>query len=152
MAYLKNIFEVSSFSFSLFFSSLHFSSLLFTSLHFSSLLFSFHSFSHIPQGWSPDVHAILDATTEDEIQQRDLYDRPPSVRKPWTKGNVALLGDSVHAMMPNLGQGGCQAIEDALVLTEELGGVTDRKQIEGVLNRYRERRLVRSAAVQGLSR
>jgi len=65
---------------------------------------------------------------------------------------VALLGDSVHAMMPNLGQGGCQAIEDALVLTEELGGVTDRKQIEGVLNRYRERRLVRSAAVQGLSR
>jgi len=55
-------------------------------------------------------------------------------------------------MMPNLGQGGCQAIEDALVLTEELGGVTDRKQIEGVLNRYRERRLVRSAAVQGLSR
>ena len=65
---------------------------------------------------------------------------------------MALLGDSVHAMMPNLGQGGCQAIEDALVLTEELGGVTDRKQIEGVLNRYRERRLVRSAAVQGLSR
>ena len=32
-----------------------------------------------------------------------------------------LLGDSVHAMMPNLGQGGCQAIEDAIVLKEELG-------------------------------
>lgn len=57
-------------------------------------------------GWSGDIHHILKATTEDEIQQRDLYDRPPSVIKPWTKGSVALLGDSVHAMMPNLGQGG----------------------------------------------
>ena len=37
-------------------------------------------------GWSPDVHAILDATREDEIQQRDLYDRPPSVLKKWNDG------------------------------------------------------------------
>jgi len=29
-------------------------------------------------GWSPDVHAILDATKEDELEQRDLYDRPRS--------------------------------------------------------------------------
>ena len=50
---------------------------------------------------------------EDEIEQRDLYDRPPSVVKPWCDGHVALLGDGIHAMMPNLGQGGCQAIEDA---------------------------------------
>ena len=58
------------------------------------------------EGWAGDIHHILDATKEDEIQQRDLYDRPPSVVKPWTKGPVALLGDAVHAMMPNLGQGG----------------------------------------------
>lgn len=57
-------------------------------------------------GWSKDIHHILKATREDEIEQRDLYDRPPSVLKPWTKKSVALLGDSVHAMMPNLGQGG----------------------------------------------
>ena len=72
------------------------------------------------EGWSPDIHAILDATREDEIEQRDLYDRPPSSLKPWSVGPVGLLGDSVHAMMPNLGQGGCQAIEDAIVLAEEL--------------------------------
>ena len=59
---------------------------------------------NIFEGWSPDVHAILDATREDEIQQRDLYDRPPSPIKPWSDGPVALLGDSIHAMMPNLGQ------------------------------------------------
>lgn len=103
-------------------------------------------------GWSGDVHAILDATREDEIEQRDLYDRPPSVSKPWVDGGVALLGDAVHAMMPNLGQGGCQAIEDAWVLKQELSSVKERSEIAYRLENYRNRRLVRSAAVQGLSR
>lgn len=104
------------------------------------------------EGWSKDIHHILQATQEHEIQQRDLYDRPPSVFKPWTKKTVALLGDSVHAMMPNLGQGGCQAVEDAYVINEELSAATKRDEIEGKLNNYRGRRLIRSAAVQGLSR
>jgi zeaxanthin epoxidase len=51
-------------------------------------------------GWSSEVHAILTVTKENEIEQRDLYDRPPSVGKPWTDGHVALLGDGIHAMMP----------------------------------------------------
>merc|ERR1712161_68540 len=108
--------------------------------------------SNVFTGWSGDIHDILSATKEDEVQQRDLYDRPPLVIKPWTKGSVALLGDSVHAMMPNLGQGGCQAIEDAQVLSEELSAATSRDEIEGKLDAYRGRRLIRSAAVQGLSR
>merc|ERR1711881_287436 len=95
---------------------------------------------------------ILDATREDEIEQRDLYDRPPSSLKPWSVGPVGLLGDSVHAMMPNLGQGGCQAIEDAIVVAEELKGLTSRTEADIALTNYRNRRLVRSAAVQGLSR
>jgi zeaxanthin epoxidase len=134
-------------------------------------------------GWSEDIHHILKATQENEIDQRDLYDRPPSVRKPWTEGSVALLGDAgkyalvtllsifsinfllnqvcysfrfatstVHAMMPNLGQGGCQAIEDAFVISQELGQCKNRKELESAMKRYRGRRLVRSAAVQGLSR
>ncbi|GMI40175.1 hypothetical protein TeGR_g12605, partial [Tetraparma gracilis] len=107
---------------------------------------------NIFEGWSKDVHAILDVTKEDEIEQRDLYDRPPSVLKPWTDRSVALMGDSVHAMMPNLGQGGCQAMEDAVVLAEELGAVSHRGEVADSLNRYRNRRLIRSAAVQGLSR
>jgi len=103
-------------------------------------------------GWSDDIHHILKATQEYEIEQRDLYDRPPSVLKPWNKNNVALLGDSVHAMMPNLGQGGCQAIEDAFVLVQELGSVQKRTEVKDKLTKYRERRLIRSAVVQGLSR
>jgi len=104
------------------------------------------------EGWSPEIHDILIATQENEIEQRDLYDRPPSVFKPWTKGKVALLGDAIHAMMPNLGQGGCQALEDALVLTEQMEGVTHRSELADALSGYRNRRLTRSAAVQGLSR
>merc|ERR1719359_1794155 len=55
-------------------------------------------------------------------------------------------------MMPNLGQGGCQALEDAIVLAEELKALRYRADLPGALNRYRSRRLARSAAVQGLSR
>jgi len=104
------------------------------------------------EGWSDEVHDILRATQEHEIEQRDLYDRPPSVLKPWTDGHVALLGDAIHAMMPNLGQGGCQALEDAAVISEVLTGATKRSEIEEALTSYRNRRLTRSAAVQGLSR
>jgi zeaxanthin epoxidase len=102
--------------------------------------------------WSSEIHDILKVTKEDEIEQRDLYDRPPSVRKPWTDGHVALLGDGVHAMMPNLGQGGCQAIEDAFVISQELAGAKYRREVTQKLDRYAQRRLIRSAAVQGLSR
>jgi len=103
-------------------------------------------------GWSDEIHDILRVTTEGEIEQRDLYDRPPSVLKPWTKGNVALLGDAIHAMMPNLGQGGCQAIEDAQVIADKLTAISHRSEVEGALSDYRDTRLTRSAAVQGLSR
>jgi len=76
----------------------------------------------------------------------------PSALKPWGQGRVTLLGDSVHAMMPNLGQGGCQAIEDAIVLAEELTAAEHRSELPDKLKRYNNRRLARSATVQGLSR
>lgn len=106
------------------------------------------------EGWSTDIIDILRATRDDEVEQRDLYDRPPAVRKPWVDGRVALLGDAIHAMMPNLGQGGCQAIEDAMVLAEQLEavGTRDLNEVASALTTYKDRRLVRSAAVQGLSR
>jgi 2-polyprenyl-6-methoxyphenol hydroxylase-like FAD-dependent oxidoreductase len=48
----------------------------------------------------------------------DISDRAPSAR--WGEGRVTLLGDAAHPMTPNVGQGACQAIEDALALAEEL--------------------------------
>jgi len=47
-----------------------------------------------------------------------LYDRDPIPQ--WTKGRVTLLGDSAHPMLPYLGQGACQALEDGAVLANAL--------------------------------
>lgn len=104
------------------------------------------------EGCSPEIHACLDNTPNEIIEQRDMYDRRPSVLKSWSKGRVTMLGDAVHPMMPNLGQGGCQAIEDVYVLTSLLTKITDKNQIEGSLQEYYKKRIFRSAAVQGLSR
>jgi 2-polyprenyl-6-methoxyphenol hydroxylase-like FAD-dependent oxidoreductase len=42
------------------------------------------------------------------------------VPPPWHRGRVVLIGDSAHATTPHCGQGAAQAIEDGIVLTEEL--------------------------------
>lgn len=104
------------------------------------------------EGWSPEIHACLANTPEAIIEQRDLYDRRPSVLRSWSKGHVTMIGDAVHPMMPNLGQGGCQALEDSFVLSSLLCQVTDRAQIPSTLQEYYRTRIVRSAVVQGMSR
>ncbi|KAK4409728.1 Zeaxanthin epoxidase, chloroplastic [Sesamum angolense] len=55
------------------------------------------------EGWCDNVIDLLLATDEDAILRRDIYDRTPIFT--WGKGHVTLLGDSAHAMQPNLGQG-----------------------------------------------
>jgi len=104
------------------------------------------------QGWSSEVHAVLDATPKDSVEQRDLYDRPPELLRSWAAGNTVLIGDAVHPMMPNLGQGGCQAIEDAYVLTEVLKGVNETAAIPEALQSFYRQRIVRTSIVQLLSR
>ena len=104
------------------------------------------------KGWSPEIHACLDNTPDQIIEQRDLYDRRPSVLKSWSDGHVTMLGDAVHPMMPNLGQGGCQAIEDAYAITELLCGINDKSEIPGALQQYYRKRIVRASIVQGMSR
>lgn len=64
--------------------------------------------------FAPIVREILAATPEQAISRLDMYDVAPLPR--WSKGPYVLLGDAAHAMTPNLGQGGAQAIEDAFSL------------------------------------
>eukprot|EP00968_Pinguiococcus_pyrenoidosus_P011557 scaffold935_cov248-Pinguiococcus_pyrenoidosus.AAC.16 len=104
------------------------------------------------QGWSEEIHYVLDHTPDEAVEQRDLYDRPPEVLRSWSKGGVTLLGDACHPMMPNLGQGGCQAIEDAFVLGEELAQVQTTADLPDALQAYYRKRVLRVSAVQGLSR
>ena len=59
---------------------------------------------------------MLAATPAWDVLRNDLYDRSPA--RSWARGPVVLVGDAAHPMRPHLGQGGCQAIEDAAVLAD----------------------------------
>jgi 2-polyprenyl-6-methoxyphenol hydroxylase-like FAD-dependent oxidoreductase len=91
-------------------------------------------------GFEGPVAQLLAATPEAAIVRTDVFDRPAIDR--WGRGRVTLLGDAAHPMTPNLGQGGCQAIEDAIVLGECL--LASPGEIEAGLRRYEDRRAARA--------
>jgi 2-polyprenyl-6-methoxyphenol hydroxylase-like FAD-dependent oxidoreductase len=68
------------------------------------------------QTWPDPVPALLDAVDPGAVLRHDLYDLPPLPS--FVRGTTVLLGDAAHAMTPSLGQGGCQALEDAVVLAD----------------------------------
>ncbi|HLJ68281.1 MAG TPA: FAD-dependent monooxygenase [Chloroflexota bacterium] len=67
----------------------------------------------------------------------------------WHTGRVVLIGDAAHAHPPNMGEGGCMAMEDAFVLAEELRAASS---VESALERYEARRRPRANWVQEQSR
>ncbi|GAB2300856.1 hypothetical protein Dimus_034891 [Dionaea muscipula] len=78
------------------------------------------------KGWPSDLQDIIDNTPEREntIIRSPLVDRwlwPGISPPPAPRGsNIVLAGDAWHPMTPNLGQGGCCALEDAVVLAKKL--------------------------------
>ncbi|CAN5162792.1 FAD-dependent oxidoreductase [soil metagenome] len=98
-------------------------------------------------GWHEPIPTVIEATEEAAILRNDVYDREPLKR--WGRGRVTLLVDAAHPMTPNLGQGACQAIEDAVALAECVSGETN---VAGALWRYEERRAGRAARVVRRSR
>ncbi len=96
----------------------------------------------------PDpLPSLIDATPPDALVRNDIIDR--AMPRRWTDGAVAVLGDAAHPMRPHLGQGGCQAIEDASVLAQLLPGATS---VVDALRQYERRRRRRAATVVRLSR
>ncbi|MFH8409919.1 FAD-dependent monooxygenase [Streptomyces sp. NPDC018019] len=94
--------------------------------------------------WHHPVPEILAAADPAAILRHDVRTqaRPlPACRR----GRVALLGDAVHPMTPNLGQGGCQAIEDAIVLAHRVA--SDRDGLAAALDAYSRERLPRTTDV-----
>jgi 2-polyprenyl-6-methoxyphenol hydroxylase-like FAD-dependent oxidoreductase len=92
--------------------------------------------------WAAPVPEIVEGTPEDAILQNDIVDRPPL--RWWGRGAVTLLGDAAHACTPNLGQGACQALEDAVVLAHCLSGTGP---VEAVLRKYEHLRIPRTTAI-----
>jgi 2-polyprenyl-6-methoxyphenol hydroxylase-like FAD-dependent oxidoreductase len=70
------------------------------------------------------------------------------VAKPWHRGRVVLVGDAAHASSPHVGQGGAMAIEDAIVLAEEVTA----SDVGAALERYVERRYPRCREIWEISR
>jgi 2-polyprenyl-6-methoxyphenol hydroxylase-like FAD-dependent oxidoreductase len=64
------------------------------------------------------VSALLASTPSERVFRTDIHDRVPVAS--WSRDRVTLLGDAAHPTTPNLGQGGCMAIEDAVTLAHAL--------------------------------
>jgi 2-polyprenyl-6-methoxyphenol hydroxylase-like FAD-dependent oxidoreductase len=96
--------------------------------------------------WHDPIPELVAATPADAIIRTCLYDRPALGRL--SDRRIALVGDAAHPMLPNLGQGACQAIEDAVVLGEELAA----SDVVAALERYGARRAEHTADVARASR
>jgi len=94
------------------------------------------------RGWHPPIAEVIAATPESAIVRTPALDRP--ITWTWARGRVVLIGDAAHPMTPNLGQGTCQAVEDALVLSLLLAG---RGSIEEAFCRFEKLRRARAAAI-----
>jgi 2-polyprenyl-6-methoxyphenol hydroxylase-like FAD-dependent oxidoreductase len=94
-------------------------------------------------GWHAPIADFLDATAENEILKNGARDCAPLRR--WGDGLVTLLGDAAHPCTPNLGQGGCMALEDALVLAKS---VKREDSLQAALRRYESLRINRTRHIQ----
>jgi salicylate hydroxylase len=99
------------------------------------------------QGWDDRVGQTITALGETFVW--GIYDRPPLPR--WTIGHTTLLGDAAHPMVPHLGQGAGQAIEDAYTLGVLLRGASV-DDLSGRLASYEHLRRQPTALVQGVAR
>ena len=107
-------------------------------------------------GWCEPVEELIRATPVTSIVRNPIFDRPPV--KTWGEGSMALLGDAIHPITPNLGQGGCLAIEDAAVLGRCLDKYVNHAPlgqgnvVQPALQRYAALRTARGAAIARISR
>jgi 2-polyprenyl-6-methoxyphenol hydroxylase-like FAD-dependent oxidoreductase len=132
--------------------------------------FSFYAFANAPAGgtdaaaggalnalrsrfssYAEPVPAILEALTHQQIYRNDIYDREP-LGKTWGQGRVTLIGDAAHPVQPNLGQGGCMAIEDAFELVKRLAPLQADETVPLWLRQFEASRCDRIRRVFSTSR
>ena len=98
------------------------------------------------QVFGEPIYALINTVEPEKIIRSDISDFAPI--KTWFKGNVLLLGDAAHATTPNLGQGACQAIEDAWCLANLFS--TD-KTIEQIFEAFQKKRMKKTQYITNTS-
>jgi salicylate hydroxylase len=98
-------------------------------------------------GWDDPVLETIGAL--DQTFRWGIYDRAPLPY--WSTGRMTLLGDAAHPMVPHLGQGAAQAIEDGFTLAVLLQGAT-RKDVPRQLKAYEKLRIERTSRIQAVAR
>jgi 2-polyprenyl-6-methoxyphenol hydroxylase-like FAD-dependent oxidoreductase len=95
----------------------------------------------------PDiVKNMIASANQKEIIRTDLFDFKPISN--WIHNRVALIGDAAHATTPNLGQGACQAIEDAFVIAQQL---TSSSDIERGFKNFQQKRIKKATFITNTS-
>jgi salicylate hydroxylase len=99
-------------------------------------------------GWDPLIGRVIAAISQPGGSgfQWGMYDRAPLPR--WSSRRLTLLGDAAHPMLPHLGQGVNQALEDAVALATLLGASKGSADVPRALDAYQELRRERTARVQ----
>jgi salicylate hydroxylase len=98
-------------------------------------------------GWDQPVQDTINSL--DETFRWGIYDRAPLPH--WSTARVTLMGDAAHPMVPHVGQGAGQSIEDAITLAVVLEGC-GANDIAVRLKLYETLRLARTSQVQALAR
>ena len=100
--------------------------------------------------WADPIPELIAATDPGDLLRTDLFDRAQPGH--WSRGTTVLVGDAAHPMRPHLGQGGCQGLEDAVILArlvELAPDLTTAFACFGKFRRSRVRPLVRESATIG---
>ncbi|WP_147197534.1 FAD-dependent urate hydroxylase HpxO [Pantoea sp. MBD-2R] len=87
-------------------------------------------------GWAAPVQKLIDLIEPETTNRIEIHDIDPFPQL--VRGRVALLGDAAHSTTPDIGQGGCAAMEDAVVLANSLQ--SNSLGIEDALLRYQHKR------------
>lgn len=96
--------------------------------------------------FNPDVPRMISETPKEKIFVNDIIDLEPISQ--WQKDRVCLIGDAAHATTPNMGQGACQAIEDAYILGKLFG---DGKSVDEVFRQYEKLRMKKAHYIVNMS-